>query len=195
MMKSAQSDKERVIYEAVRKMLEQGRTPANMTISEIAAQANIGKGTVYEYFATKEELLSRAIAFSLRQEFEEMRRELEEHTGFKSRFYAMLNLVEHYRAKSVSLMRLFLPDVHLQELIAADDEDALEFHAIVLSALDSMLALGRDEGLIQAEIDGYSRLVFFSIICGFIAYHCGPHHQDVPQSKDYAYKALIKALN
>lgn len=53
------------MYEAVNELLEEGRDIYRMKISEITQRAGIGKGTAYEYFSTKEELLGKAIFYQL----------------------------------------------------------------------------------------------------------------------------------
>lgn len=50
-------EKEVGIYEAVLTLLAQGEDLSALTVSQIAAAAGIGKGTVYEYFASKEDIL------------------------------------------------------------------------------------------------------------------------------------------
>jgi len=44
------------IYDAVLNLVNEQRNPAQITISEIADKSGIGKGTVYEYFSSKEDL-------------------------------------------------------------------------------------------------------------------------------------------
>ena len=44
------------VYEAALTLTAQGISPAAMTIQQLADAAGIGKGTVYEYFASKEEI-------------------------------------------------------------------------------------------------------------------------------------------
>lgn len=50
-------EKEIAVYEAVLKLLGQGENLSALTVSRIAAAAGIGKGTVYEYFSSKEEIV------------------------------------------------------------------------------------------------------------------------------------------
>lgn len=57
------SPKVLAMYEAVNELMEEGRDIYSMKISEITARAGIGKGTAYEYFSTKEELLGKAIFY------------------------------------------------------------------------------------------------------------------------------------
>ena len=49
--------RETAIYQAALRLIAQGASPAAMKVQDIAQEAGIGKGTVYEYFASKEEIL------------------------------------------------------------------------------------------------------------------------------------------
>ena len=47
-------EKVRLLYEAVLAMVTNGWDINRMKVSDITAQAGIGKGTAYEYFSSKE---------------------------------------------------------------------------------------------------------------------------------------------
>lgn len=49
--------RETAIYQAALGLIAQGASPAAMKVQDIAQAAGIGKGTVYEYFTSKEEIL------------------------------------------------------------------------------------------------------------------------------------------
>ena len=49
--------RETAIYQAALRLIAQGTVPAAMKVQDIAQEAGIGKGTVYEYFSSKEEIL------------------------------------------------------------------------------------------------------------------------------------------
>lgn len=50
-------EKELAVYAAVLRLVARGEDPAALTVHRIAAEADIGKGTVYEYFPSKEAIL------------------------------------------------------------------------------------------------------------------------------------------
>ena len=53
-------EKVRLLYEAVLAMVTNGWDINRMKVSDITAQAGIGKGTAYEYFSSKEEIIANA---------------------------------------------------------------------------------------------------------------------------------------
>lgn len=61
MEKQELSPKVLAAYKAVTELFMEGADLGSLTVSEITARAGIGKGTVYDYFANKEEMLAGAL--------------------------------------------------------------------------------------------------------------------------------------
>lgn len=68
--------KEQAIFEAVLALMGEGRDLSGIRISEIAERAGIGKGTVYEYFPSRDDLMVGAILYHRQQKYESVRREM-----------------------------------------------------------------------------------------------------------------------
>ena len=58
------------VYEAALTLTAQGVSPAAMTIQQLADAAGIGKGTVYEYFSSKDEILQGLARYCFESENE-----------------------------------------------------------------------------------------------------------------------------
>lgn len=56
--------KEKAIYQAVLALFEEGADINNITVAEITGRAGIGKGTAYEYFSGKEEMIAKAFFYN-----------------------------------------------------------------------------------------------------------------------------------
>lgn len=56
--------KEKAIYQAVIELFEEGADINNLTVAEITGKAGIGKGTAYEYFSGKEEMIAKAFFYN-----------------------------------------------------------------------------------------------------------------------------------
>lgn len=57
MKATTSQERETAIYQAALGLIADGASPAAMKVQDIAQAAGIGKGTVYEYFSSKEEIL------------------------------------------------------------------------------------------------------------------------------------------
>lgn len=56
--------KKQLIIGALHDLISAGSSPESVTVSQIAAKAGIGKGTVYEYFSCKEDIFKEAVISS-----------------------------------------------------------------------------------------------------------------------------------
>ena len=56
--------KEKAVYKAVIELFEEGADINNLTVAEITGRAGIGKGTAYEYFSGKEEMIAKAFFYN-----------------------------------------------------------------------------------------------------------------------------------
>lgn len=106
-MKDNKEEKRTLLFAAVWALLEQGRSPSDITIAQVAQNAGIGKGTVYEYFSSKEELFAQAIASSWIQQIEQMER-VEQSLHFQPRFYALFAQAEERLSQQRSLLTMML---------------------------------------------------------------------------------------
>lgn len=64
MMDKEYLPKEKAIYQAVLALFEEGADLNSLTVSEITKRAGIGKGTAYEYFSDKEEMIAKALFYN-----------------------------------------------------------------------------------------------------------------------------------
>lgn len=88
------SPKEQAIYKAVLALLNEGVSINSMKVSDIARKAGIGKGTVYEYFKSKEELIAKALFYGTNEFCRELISRLEQNAGFRDTFMAILNWID-----------------------------------------------------------------------------------------------------
>lgn len=73
MQNDQQTARKAAVYEAALRLIGQGVSPAALKIQQLADAAGIGKGTVYEYFSSKEEILQGLAEYCFSQENERIR--------------------------------------------------------------------------------------------------------------------------
>ena len=56
-------DKMRLMFEAVSELIKEQKEISRITVAEITSKAGIGKGTAYEYFSSKEEIIVNALMY------------------------------------------------------------------------------------------------------------------------------------
>ena len=77
--------KEEAIFLAVLQLVAEGRDLGGIRISEIAETAGIGKGTVYEYFPSRDDLLIGAVLYHRQKVYETIRRDILAADTFQAR--------------------------------------------------------------------------------------------------------------
>ncbi len=99
--------KVRQMYIAVIQMLEEGADPANIRVSTITEKAGIGKGTAYEYFDSKEEIVAGAIVYQVQCVFDWLGSALEEKAGFREQIQFLLDEIEKKDGQKNCFFRFF----------------------------------------------------------------------------------------
>jgi AcrR family transcriptional regulator len=104
---AARGEKRPLILQAATEVFaEQGF--ASVTVAEIADRAGIGKGTVYEYFSSKDELLFAVFEWMNEKIFERIRSLLDEGGTTRERLQRMLDLGARITREQVEMQAVVL---------------------------------------------------------------------------------------
>lgn len=95
------------MYRAVNTLLQEGKDIPEMSVSMITAQAGIGKGTAYEYFDSKEEIIVGALLYEIQTVTEQAAGQLLHCPDMESQIEKMLLLVEEH-SQCVEAIMAFL---------------------------------------------------------------------------------------
>lgn len=114
------------IYRAVLELIEEGADVTNLRVSAITDRAGVGKGTAYEYFDTKEEILSCAVVNHMQKTVDWLGTRLLERESFEEQLDFLLDEME----KKDGRKSCFLRFVHILT-------DNSEFNQMVQQKLKS----------------------------------------------------------
>lgn len=98
-----------LLYQAVNQLLAEGADPANLKVSTITDRAGIGKGTAYEYFDSKEEIVTHAVVYQMQTAMEQLEKELLARKSFRDQLNYLLDEVSAQKGESNCFLKL----VHL----------------------------------------------------------------------------------
>ncbi len=87
-------EKVKLLYGAVLLLFEEGAEISDITVSDITRRAGIGKGTAYDYFDSKEDLIACSIIYQMQQIIEKVTVRMEGVESFRERVDNMLDWVE-----------------------------------------------------------------------------------------------------
>ncbi len=93
------------MYGAVMQLIEEGADIANLKVSDITEKAGIGKGTAYDYFDTKEDIIVFAILYYMEESFENLEKNIWKKENFAARINYGLASVDTKMAQGICVLR------------------------------------------------------------------------------------------
>lgn len=186
------SQKEIAAFEGLLQLAQQGRNFTSIKVQDIASAAGIGKGTLYEYFSSKNEILSCAIVYALGDILTCMENAMQQH--------AMLHdVITHFLAETEDKSRLnfaslmgLTASVPMQEREEfQQNEELMYLLARMKDCKNRLYRLGRASGEIAAETtEDYFEYAILSGITGYISNKMLQCHKK-PTRTDMQYTADI----
>lgn len=79
------------MYQAVMELIEEGEDPNLLRVSTITERAGIGKGTAYEYFDSKEEIIIYSIVYQMQATVNAMEQKLQGKVSFQEKLDCLLD--------------------------------------------------------------------------------------------------------
>ncbi|MES3016379.1 MAG: TetR/AcrR family transcriptional regulator [Bacteroidota bacterium] len=140
--------KEQIILAAMRLLTERGVQATPM--SAIAKAANTGMGTIYNYFATKEELINAIYLYIKRSEIHLVAQALEADISLKARFFSFYTSFINFYFKYPESFA-FMDQFHSSPIITQATRDAgqADFMPVI-----SLVEQGQKDGIIKSmELD------------------------------------------
>ncbi len=86
-------EKVKAMYDAVLDEMNEGTQLHSLTVSGITKKAGIGKGTAYEYFSSKDEIITSALVYHILNRVNEYKNDLEKIDGFENKINYSLDWV------------------------------------------------------------------------------------------------------
>ncbi len=167
------SQKEQAIYDAVFELFWDGMDLNNLTVSQITQKAGIGKGTAYEYFSDKEEMIAKALFYSTGNFCRRIYEGTREKSSFQDKIMHILLSLEEEVGESNCIFRL----VHgitdnssvgkkLKELMENKEEDIIMVEDVMrLTILDEYgQILISQEKMFYLVTSSISRILCYGMI-------------------------------
>ncbi len=195
-------EKELIIMRALMELLSSGMSLHDIKTSDIAQAAGIGKGTLYNYFKTKEDIIAQTILYNVETELGEVFRRMNEEKDFRAKCYRIMRCVHEIISNESSDFHLILFHVggkEMKQFFQGDISFIKEYLDMIFEKTLQIAELGAKEGLIVRQEDQeYTYSVFAAALMSFIHARC--RMEETSESKikyamDNAYKLLLKALN
>lgn len=197
-------EKVRLMYEAVSRLVQERRDIRNLKVADITALAGIGKGTAYEYFSTKEELIINALAYEYARKILDLKEQTDKEKGFQAKCFCVMEWIRENKAYNS-----MLPEILHVELEGAGSCAELkgqlsgnffkEAHDYIYATMDELLDEGYAEGLFAETDVNKRRLAFLGAMLQYafvIMATTEPGFMSLGQEglKEFVYQSMIRAL-
>lgn len=170
-------EKIEAMYRAVQELIEEGADINRIKVSEITQRAGIGKGTAYEYFSNKEELISSALLYQMNEIYSQLRRQIAEKKSFEDSIRFVLSSM----AEKIGQRDCFLRYVHIlsdngpisenlkQRLKERKDNERQDGEiCLAMDCIRQMVQLGKQTGEINGKLpEKYIYMEVLSKVIGF----------------------------
>lgn len=193
------------IYRAVMDMVNEGSDINNMKVSDITARAGIGKGTAYEYFSSKEEIITQALSYDVNEKLKLVEGIAESGNSFEQKNFQILDFIEEHFAEVqtfCTLVRIGTGSYEISESLRKAYEQLQDDISCnrAEQLIDRIMEQGIKEGVIREENFYFRRLAFSAQMLTFAACLANAsQNRDVPvgfaEAKQFAYRSMVKSLN
>lgn len=192
--------KKELIFEAVINHIKTKGLLRGLTISEIARKADVGKGTVYEYFTSKDELIAETLIYILDESsriiLENENTKLEFRETLCSHIQVVMDISQEYTNLDMLIMTEDLGGL-LQSNIKQKMMDKIigiknKYH----SFLNSIFHKGINEGIIRQIEDPYITFIIGNLIMSSVTYYFHEEHNEKSDIEfiNKVYNLIIKLL-
>ena len=173
MEKQELSPKVLAAYRAVAELFMEGADLSSLTVSEITARAGIGKGTVYDYFANKEEMLAGALYHEMDVVCSDLHKQLQKKRNLYEKMEQILvDMEEHMQEVGCAFKVLHLlmdnsqVSKQLRELFRKRKDNEIPLFALLRELIRE--ELGEDislpgEDILYLVMNTVSRLICYAM--------------------------------
>ncbi len=193
--------KVRALYRAVLELLDEGADINNIKVSEITRKAGIGKGTAYDYFKSREEIIVGALFYDLEREVGTEKEKLRQIDGFGAKMEYAFDWIERRFREQKSFMRVLRLTTQKTEIsgsLLEEFQKHKDFPCRPVMVLGELCQEGKERGEIREEIPvAAACLTALSSLAAFVMFlEAGEHIRDVDPKwmKTFLQKGLLNQL-
>ena len=192
------------LYHAVADLINEGCDVSTMKVSDITGRAGIGKGTAYEYFSSKEEIISATVLYYVQECVEELQKIAFAERSFYEKINEILDFIDvHVKEKQgvFFLIKLVLESYEMPKNLKDEYErikqDCCEREKNEI--LDSLVEAGVREGLIREQNAFLQRAALETQLSVYFMYCiAAERHMELDMEpgilRKYVYRNICKLL-
>ncbi|QNM06268.1 TetR/AcrR family transcriptional regulator [Qiania dongpingensis] len=195
------SGKKEAIYGSVWNIYVGGKDLGLIRMGEISEASGIPKGTIYEYFRTKDQLIAEAVIWSIGQEVSALCERVEKAENFDQKWDMVLEWVRSPAAQSILMIDFIsgdkMPESLKGELMRLHRETCCGDDTAV-RVMNTLLEAGQRDGVLESRGSHLARRsILYSAIAPVLMYgKKREEFKDTPweEVKAYSKKLLVVAF-
>ena len=199
------AEKEMLMYKAVIEMVQENYDINSIKVSDITSRAGIGKGTAYEYFSSKEEIIVKALFYDTYVHILNVEKLMKADRKFKEKYYLLMDYLEEKLPNTKAtgnLIKIFMGNYEVKDNFRIEVDKIQKSTtcpvAYVEGMIDDFMEQGLREGVLTEERKVMCRSVFATQVTGYIyciiyQYYAGEMTRE--EARDFSYQGLVKLLN
>lgn len=190
--------KEEEICRAVIRLMASGANAYTMTVQQIADEAGIGKGTLYEYFSAREEIVAKAVVFRMREELEELRILCSAQAAFQDKMYSLLDFSCQGAFSRGSSFQMILSNLHtgeMHQLLCKNEMVRSSLATDLRELMHNLILQGVQEGVItMPPSERIGMLALVGMVFSYVNLAHATARQDLPELRNEAYQVFCSAF-
>lgn len=197
------TEKEIKVFNGVMTLFKQEKRIYNITVQDVANASGVGKGTLYEYFSSKEEIIIKTMLYFLGLENRRAEEIACSCDSFRQKVYRLYDLVIKSFTDGFAMVHQFIAYSQLPDIPKLIHRQQGGIQQVITTRKETVLKIlksGEEEGVIKLnQGEEYIQMAVISnlnCISQCISFPCSCLTPcQIEQKKDTAYTILLKSLN
>lgn len=197
-------EKMRLMFEAVSEFIREQRDISSIKVQDITAKAGIGKGTAYEYFSSKDELIANALMYEYSQKMQQLAASAFEPKDFKSRCFRVMEWIKENKEYNQMFSQLMKNSLGASRTLcdsktAEPNRFESEAHNYIYKMVDQFMEDGFQQGIYKETDIGKRSLALLTAMVEYSFVVMGPaesRYQSIGDDniREFIYKGLVNSL-
>lgn len=191
------------MYEAIADFLRENRDITTVKVADITSRAGIGKGTAYEYFSSKEEIIVHATLWLSFRQIQEMANGTSDLKCFRDKFFFVLEWIQSHKEYNMLILKAMKGSFQGEcEKIKAcvPQEVVVKVREYIAKNVNMLMEQGVKEGIFTEQNIEKRVIIFFGAV---MQYNFGVMNREEFSSmlmseeelREFTYESMIKSLN
>lgn len=201
-MKDKLSPKVKALYEAVLELIGENVDIRDVKVSDITGRAGIGKGTAYEYFSNKEEIIGSALLYHIDLICSQVMESISKIDDFSTMIRYILVCMDEEIQKMdclIQFIHLLTDNGPISKLLRREIRENNSKVCMPQDLIDQMIQTGIRQGDIKAQMPSlYMRMTIMSKLLVYALYITEERvveAYDKQQIHQFLCEGLLKELN